>query len=154
MQNYRDTLHPATGLTLLFMLFRDDKCSEFRRKNVTNTDSNRAREANKEQKQEKASNTAQKMKFFIKDFFSKCDQIRRKPRIWSHLLKKSAVKNFIFCAVQDQFSEVQNTRSDKHWEYSLNTKPLKREFVPLFKTQPYTVLENNKQHIAVLFKMN
>ena len=33
--------------------------------------------------------TAQKMKFSIKDFFSKCDQIRRKLRIWSHLLKKS-----------------------------------------------------------------
>ena len=30
----------------------------------------------------------QKMKFSIKDFFSKCDQIRRKLRIWSHLLKK------------------------------------------------------------------
>ena len=29
------------------------------------------------------------MKFSIKDFFSKCDQIRRKLRIWSHLLKKS-----------------------------------------------------------------
>ena len=116
MQNYRDTLHPATGLTPLFMLFRDDKCSKFRRKNVTGTDSNRVREANKEQKQEKASNTAQKMKFFIKDFFSKCDQIRRKPRIWSHLLKKSVVKNFISRAVQDQFSEVQKTGSDKHWE--------------------------------------
>ena len=25
----------------------------------------------------------------IKDFFSKCDQIRRNLRIWSHLLKKS-----------------------------------------------------------------
>ena len=32
-------------------------------------------------------NTAQKMKFSIKDFFSKCDQIHRKLRIWSHLLK-------------------------------------------------------------------
>ena len=30
--------------------------------------------------------TAQKMKFFIKDFFSKCDQICRKLWIWSHLL--------------------------------------------------------------------
>ena len=29
------------------------------------------------------------MKFSIKDFFSKCDQIRRKLQIWSHLLKKS-----------------------------------------------------------------
>ena len=33
-------------------------------------------------------NTAQKMKFSIKDFFSKYDQIRRKLWIWSHLLKK------------------------------------------------------------------
>ena len=43
--------------------------------------------------------TAQKMKFSIKDFFSKCDQVRRKLRIWSHLLKKSLMENFIFCAV-------------------------------------------------------
>ena len=39
------------------------------------------------------------MKFFIKDFFSKCDQIRRKLRIWPHLQKKSLIENFIFCAV-------------------------------------------------------
>ena len=45
-------------------------------------------------------NTAQKMKFFITDFFSKCDQIRRKLRIWSHLLKKSIMENFIFCTVE------------------------------------------------------
>ena len=44
-------------------------------------------------------NTAQKMKFFMKDFFSKCDQIRRKLRIWSHLLKKSLMENLIFCVV-------------------------------------------------------
>ena len=41
--------------------------------------------------------TAQKAKFSIKDFFSKCDQIRRKLRIWSHLLQKSLMENFIFC---------------------------------------------------------
>ena len=46
--------------------------------------------------------TAQKMKFYIKDFFSKCAQIRRKLRIWSHLLKKSLMQNFIFCAVHEQ----------------------------------------------------
>ena len=39
------------------------------------------------------------MKHSIKDFFSKFDQIRRKPRIWSDLLKKSSIENFIFCAV-------------------------------------------------------
>ena len=43
--------------------------------------------------------TAQKMKFSIKDFFRKCDQIGRKLRIWSHLPKKSLMENFIFCAV-------------------------------------------------------
>ena len=45
-------------------------------------------------------NTAQKMKFPIEDFFSKCDQIRSFLRIWSHLLKKSLMGNFIFCAVK------------------------------------------------------
>ena len=44
------------------------------------------------------------MKFSIKYFSSKCDQIRRKLRIWSHLLKKSLMKNFIFCAVSARVS--------------------------------------------------
>ena len=39
------------------------------------------------------------MKFSNKGFVSKCDQIRIFLRIWSHLLKKSLMKNFIFCAV-------------------------------------------------------
>ena len=43
--------------------------------------------------------TTQKMKFTIKDFFSKCDQIRSFLRIWSHLLKKPLMENFIFYAV-------------------------------------------------------
>ena len=43
--------------------------------------------------------TAQKMKFSIKDYFSKCDQIRSVLRIWSHLLKKSLMEKLIFCAV-------------------------------------------------------
>ena len=42
--------------------------------------------------------TAQKMKFSMKDFFSKFDQIRRKLRVSSHLLKKSLMENFISCA--------------------------------------------------------
>ena len=44
--------------------------------------------------------TAQKMKFSIKEFFSKCDQICRKLWIWSRLLKKSLMENFIFCVVR------------------------------------------------------
>ena len=42
------------------------------------------------------------MKFSMKDFFTKCDQIRRKLRISSHLLKKSIIENFISCAVPKQ----------------------------------------------------
>ena len=39
------------------------------------------------------------MKFSIKDFFSKCDIIRSFLQIWSNLLNKSLMENFIFCAV-------------------------------------------------------
>ena len=39
------------------------------------------------------------MEFSIEGFFRKCDQIRGKQRIWSHLLKKSLMENFIFCTV-------------------------------------------------------
>ena len=43
--------------------------------------------------------TAPKIKFSIKNFLSKFDRIRIFLRIWSHLLKKSLIQNFIFCAV-------------------------------------------------------
>ena len=43
--------------------------------------------------------TAQKINFSIKDFFSKCDQIRSFLQIWSHLLKKPLMENSSFCAV-------------------------------------------------------
>ena len=46
----------------------------------------------------KTTNT-QRIKFSIKYFFNKCDQIRSFLQIWSHLLKKSLMENFIFCAV-------------------------------------------------------
>ena len=45
---------------------------------------------------------AQKMKFPIEDFFNKYDQIRRKLRIWSYLLKKSLMENFFFYALYIQ----------------------------------------------------
>ena len=60
---------------------------------------------------------AQKMKFSIKGFFSKCDQIRRKLRIWLHLLKKSLMENFIFCAVAAE-------KGDKKLQLNLQKQPL------------------------------
>ena len=54
--------------------------------------------------------TAQKMKFSIKGFFRKCDQIRSFLRIWSCLLKKYFKENFIFCAVvlKESYSQILN----------------------------------------------
>ena len=43
--------------------------------------------------------TAHKNKVSFTDFFNKCDQIRSFLRILSHLLKKSIMENFNFCAV-------------------------------------------------------
>ena len=58
--------------------------------------------------------TAQKMKFSVKDFFSKCDQIRRKPRIWLRLLKKSLMESFIFCVVYHlNYEKTSNTSSSE-----------------------------------------
>ena len=46
-----------------------------------------------------AEQLAQKMKFSVKDYFSKNDQIESFLQIWSNLLKKSLMESFIFCAV-------------------------------------------------------
>ena len=43
-----------------------------------------------------SSYTTPKVKFLIKDFFSKCDQIRSFLLIWSHLLKKFYAKQTLF----------------------------------------------------------
>ena len=40
-----------------------------------------------------------KWSFPVKDFFSKCDQIRNFLSIWSHLVKKSLMENFSYCTV-------------------------------------------------------
>ena len=53
------------------------------------------------------------MKFSIKDLFRKLDQICRKLRIWSHLLKKSIMENFIFCAVKVIFK--QKAKHNNYW---------------------------------------
>ena len=59
--------------------------------------------------------TVQKMEFSIKDFFSKYDQIRSFLWIWSHLLKKSLTKIFIFCAVVLESDHIANQYKLHHW---------------------------------------
>ena len=57
------------------------------------------------------------MKFSFKDFFSKRDQIRSFLRIWSHLLKKSLIENFILCAVilSESWQLVQQENWTRHY---------------------------------------
>ena len=64
--------------------------------------------------------TAQKMKFPINDFFSKCDQIRRKLRIWWHLLRKSLMEKLIFV----QCLEIKKNSENVYWKVWANIKKL------------------------------
>ena len=53
-----------------------------------------------------AMDTAQKMKFSINDFFSKCDQIHVKLWFWAHLLKRSSMEKLIFCVVGSSYLNI------------------------------------------------
>ena len=66
------------------------------------------------------------MKFSIKDSFSKCDKIRSFLWIWTHLLEKSLMENFIF---------VQRSKSNE----SIVLK-LSKSFVDLSQTK--SLLDN------------
>ena len=61
------------------------------------------------------------MKFSIRDFFRKCEQIRSFMRVWSYLLKKFFMKNFTFSAVtelknvQKLFFEKVKWSNEKEW---------------------------------------
>ena len=48
----------------------------------------------------RSNSTAQKTKFSIINFSSKCDQIYSKLWTWSHLLKKSWMENLFLCSVK------------------------------------------------------
>ena len=71
-------------------------------------------------------NTAEKVKFSINNFLSKCDQIRSFQQICSHLLKKSLIENFIFLAMSSKlkiqrFSHYQTHIKQKLWKDVLST---------------------------------
>ena len=52
------------------------------------------------------------MQFSIKDFPSKFDQILSLLRIWSHLLEKSLMENYIFCAVQQTSDTIPRAKKE------------------------------------------
>ena len=84
-----------------------------------------------------------KIKFSVKNFFSKCEQIRIFLQISSHLLKKSMKENFSFCAVTMMASEInsitQNEVTLHLTGHNLNKSPIKilQNSVNLFTFKSY-----------------
>ena len=72
------------------------------------------------------------MRFFINDFFSKRDQICSFLRIWSHLLEKSFMGNYVFYAVCPRDGKAQNVLFELVLLVFLNKKDL---FSFKFKSQ-------------------
>ena len=90
--------------------------------------------------------SAQKIKFPIKDFFSKCHQTGRKLRIWSHLMKKSLMQNFIFCGVCSEEKAKDFNRRHKlrkkcsHLEFFWSVlSAIRTEYGDLQSKPPYSV---------------
>ena len=81
--------------------------------------------------------TTQKMKFPIKDFFSKCDENCRKLRIWSHLLKKSLMENFTFYVVDIEGATIESIISKFRLHQLIN--------------EPMHILTNNLTDISSLY---
>ena len=91
--------------------------------------------------------TAQKMMFSIKDFFSKCDQTRRFLRIWSHLLKKFLMENFIFVQCNKQRDPV-ILRSFEHNSHKIYVPTLR---LSELKKGAYTPQKNFQPRSCILF---
>ena len=87
-----------------------------------------------------------KMKYSTKGFLSRCDQIRRKLRVLSHLLNKSVMENFLL-----------NTY---FWRYASFDVQMLNPFVYIFVVK-YKFLPNKsvressiKLKIGMLYEMN
>ena len=63
--------------------------------------------------------TAQKMKFPIKNFSSKYDQIRSFLWIWSHLLEKSLMGNFIFVRCLEIAVQIYSKNISKNFQKNI-----------------------------------
>ena len=86
------------------------------------------------------------MKFSFKNFFSNCDQIYRKLRIWLHLLKKSLMENFIFCDAITNHSRIcsslkKTTRT--HYEMFDSIK------ISMLKESLWIIFTGNKSRYTV-----
>ena len=94
--------------------------------------------------------TVQKMKLSLKNFLSKCDQIRSFLRIWIRLLKKSFMENFIFCAVLLGFFNWIYSYSfyQLHWAQHHFSALLVTLLYVEWKSEVYTIKWRNILHIV------
>ena len=84
----------------------------------------------------KTSNTLQKMKFSIKNFFTKCDQIRSFLRIWSNLLKKSLMEN-LKSESHNNFRYLHSNVRNYNWINVVDIAVLKQPPEVLYKKRCY-----------------
>ena len=80
----------------------------------------------------------QKMKFSFKEFFDKCHQKPSFQRIWSHLMKKSLMENFIFPAVIVTLEDINETFGCFVFKYILD----KKNFLPFRKPHIFSFIFN------------
>ena len=72
--------------------------------------------------------TAQKINFSIKGFFSKYDQIRRKLRIWSHLLKNVFTEGINKMTLSSNYDEkIQSINSIERYAHVISKDEIKYE---------------------------
>ena len=67
LQNYRDTPHPATGVSPAAMMFRDDKQTDFPRKSITEEECMKARNRDNRSKWHRND-----VKHFGREKYAKC----------------------------------------------------------------------------------
>ena len=84
---------------------------------------------------------------FIKDFFSKCDQVRSFLRFWSDLLEKSLLENFIFWAVSSVNVVTDTDAQSCLWglQNFLRADFKNKELIPM----KHTLFAANKEQISV-----
>ena len=84
------------------------------------------------------------------DFFSKYDQICRKLRICSHLLKKSLMENFIFCAVErEQKLVIYRHEKESSKGVLMQILPVKVKTTDERTTTTYALLDNGNQSTLI-----
>ena len=97
--------------------------------------------------------TAQKLKFFIKDFFNKCDQIRSFLQNGSHLLKKSLMETSFY--VQFEFIKetlyngIKSTFEKGKGQFSNQSDHLSAQLKTLDSH-----LNKHGKHLKALIKLN